>query len=461
MTGERARSMGAAMMRRDLTTGPLAANIWHLALPLMVAAALQDLFNIVDMMFVGRLGPAAIAGVSMGGVVMGLIRMLAMGISTGTVALVARLVGQKNERAAEVAVGQALFLSLLCSAAIALFGWFLSAPVLRLLGASGDVLGPGVDYLRVICLGSITMFLTMTLSAGARGFGDAITPMWALGVASVINVGLDPLLIFGIGPFPRMGAAGAALATVISRGAGVVILAWPLYRGGRRPRVLARPDGLGAGGEPWLLRIVRIGSFSALRMLSMNASRLALVRIVAAFGTFALAAFGIGLRLRIFSIMLGFSLADATAVVVGQNLGAAQPARAQRSAWISVGLYAIIAGVLAAVFLAAPAAVIGLFNSDPRVVDSGVSYLYFFVPALLMMSVSVVLGRAVEGAGDTFVPMVLTFVALILIGVPMAWAFARLWGTDGVWAAMAGADFLQGLAVVVYFRTGRWKHKKV
>jgi Na+-driven multidrug efflux pump len=196
-------------------------------------------------------------------------------------------------------------------------------------------------------------------------------------------------------------------------------------------------------------------------MLSMNVSRLFLVRIVAAFGTFALATFGIGLRLRIFSIMLGFSLADATAVMVGQNLGAGESDRAERSAWISVGFYAIIAGILAVVFLVAPAAVIRLFNSDPQVVQSGVSYLLFFVPALLVMSLSVVLGRAVEGAGDTFVLMVLSFVTLILIGVPMAWGASRLWGTDGIWAAMSAADFVQGLAVVAYFRTGRWKRVKV
>jgi putative MATE family efflux protein len=392
----------------------------------------------------------------MGGVVMGLIRMLAMGISTGTVALVSRFVGQKNERAAEDVVGQALFLSLVASAAVALFGWFLSAPVLRLLGAADDVVGPGTEYLQVICLGSITMFLSMTLSAGARGFGDAMTPMWALGVASVVNVGLDPLLIFGIGPFPRMGAAGAALATVISRAAAVVLLAWPLFSGGRRPRLIDR-----SGGGSFVMRIVRVGSFSALRMLSMNVSRLFLVRIVAAFGTFALATFGIGLRLRIFSIMLGFSLADATAVMVGQNLGAGKSERAERSAWISVGFYAIIAGILAVVFLVAPAAVIRLFNSDPQVVRSGVSYLLFFVPALLVMSLSVVLGRAVEGAGDTFVLMVLSFVTLILIGVPMAWGASRLWGTDGIWAAMSAADFVQGLAVVAYFRMGRWKRVKV
>lgn len=447
--------MRAATTRRDLTAGPLASNIWHLALPLMVSGALQDLFNIVDMIFVGRLGPAAIAGVSMAGVVMGLIRMLAMGISTGTVALVARFVGQKDQRAADDAVGQALLLSLVGSAVVALFGWFLSEPVLRLLGASGDVLEPGVTYLQVICLGSITMFLTMTMSAGARGFGDAITPMWALGVASVLNVVGDPLLIFGIGPFPRMGAAGAALATVLSRGAGVVILAWPLYSGGRRPRLL--PE----AGRNYLSKIFAIGGFSSARMLSMNVSRLFLVRIVSVFGTFALAAFGIGLRLRIFCMTLGFSLADATSVIVGQNLGASQPERAERSAWISVGFFSAIIAVLSVVFLAVPTLVIGMFNNDPEVVALGTRYLYFFVPALVMMGFAIVLSRAIDGAGDTMATMVITFVSLLVIGVPVTWALARIWQTDGVWAGLAVGEVIQAAGVIAYFRTGRWKHHKV
>jgi putative MATE family efflux protein len=441
--------------RRDLTQGGLAANIWHLALPLLISGTLQDLFNIVDMIFVGRLGPSAIAAVSMSGVVMGLIRMLAMGISTGTVALVSRFVGQKDERAAEDAVGQSLLLGLLGSAAVALFGWLLSGPVLRLLGAADDVIAPGVAYLRIMCVGSFTMFLTMILSAGARGFGDAVTPMLALGIASVLNVGLDPLLIFGIGPFPRMGTAGAALATVASRGVGAVVLLRPLFRGGRRPRLLP------AAGKRYLGRLLSIGSYSSLRMLSMNASRLALVRIVSPFGTFALAAFGIGLRLRIFAITLGFSLADATAVVVGQNLGAGRPERAERSAWISVLFFGLIAGLLALVFLAAPAAVIGLFNRHPEVLALGVRYLYFFAAALLLLDFAVVLGRAMDGAGDTAASMVVTFIALIAVGIPAAWGFSRLWGVNGVWAAMTAGDILQGLGMIACFRMGRWKRKAV
>ncbi len=446
--------MQAVAVRRDLTTGPMVANIWHLALPLMVAGAFQDLFNIVDMIFVGRLGPSAIAGVSMGGVVVGLIRMLSMGISTGTVALVSRFVGQKEEESAERAIGQSLLLGLACSAVVAVLGWGLSRPLLRLLGGGDDVVGPGGDYLIVMTVGSVAMFMTMTMSAGARGFGDAITPMWALGIASIVNVVGDPLLIFGIGPFPRMGAAGAALATVLSQGVGVAILGWRLYRG-RRLRLLPTP------GHNYMGKTISIGVFSSVRMLSMNLSRLFLVRIASAFGTFALAAFGIGLRLRIFSMTLGFSLADATAVVVGQNLGARQPERAERSAWISVGFFSIIAAVLGAVFLSIPSLVIGMFNDAPEVIALGTRYLYFFVPALVMMAFAIVLSRAIDGAGDTIATMIVTFGSLIVIGVPITWLFASLWGTDGIWAGLAAGEMVQAAGIITYFRTGRWKRKKL
>ena len=169
---------------RDLTEGSIARNIWHLALPLMVASALMDVFNIVDMIFVGRLGPEALAAVSMGGVLMGIVRMVAMGISAGTVALVSRYVGAKDRSRAQGVLGQSILMSLAGSGVIAVLGLLFSEPLLRLLGATEEVLPLGTAYLSIMCAGSITMFLSITLGAGMRGFGDAKTPMWALGLAS-------------------------------------------------------------------------------------------------------------------------------------------------------------------------------------------------------------------------------------------------------------------------------------
>jgi len=209
---------------RDLTEGRLVGSIWHLALPLMITSALQDLFNIVDMIFVGRLGPAAIAAVSVSGILVGVVRMLAIGVSTGTVALVSRYIGQKDRPAAESVVYHSVILSLLGSALVAVAGYFLAEPRLGALGAADDVVPLGAAYLRIMCLGGFTIFFTMTLSAGLRGYGDAVTPMFALGVASVLNIILDPLLIFGLGPFPRLGVAGSAVATVIARGVATIMM---------------------------------------------------------------------------------------------------------------------------------------------------------------------------------------------------------------------------------------------
>ena len=449
--------MRAVTARRDLTRGSLVGAIWHLALPTMVTSALYDLFNIVDMIFVGRLGPAAIAAVSISGVLMGLIRMLPWGISVGTVALISRTVGEGDRATAEHVMGQSITLSLIGSAGVALVGIALATPLMRALGAEPDVIPQGAAYLRIMCLGSVTMFFSMTLGAGMRGFGDAVSPMWALGIASLLNIALDPLFIFGIGPFPRMGVAGSALATVLARGVGSAILLVMLARGHKGIRARS----IGFGRMDLMRRIIKVGAFAWLRMGSMNVSRLVLVRIVAVFGTFAVAAFGIGMRLRIFVLILGFGLGDATAVVTGQSLGAGMPERATRAAWLSVLFFGAFMVVIGIVFIAAPAAVIGIFNTNPEVVRHGTMFLYFFVPSLFLMNLSVILGRAIDGAGDTKATMIITFVALIVIGVPMAWFFSRFWGVNGIWAALIGSNAVQGLGVLGWFRMGRWKTKKV
>jgi putative MATE family efflux protein len=444
--------------RYDLTTGSLARGIWKIALPTMVTSALFDLFNLVDMIFVGRLGPSAIAAVSMSGVLMGIIRMIAMGISTGTMALVSRFVGAGDSASAEKVLGQSIALSVISAAAVALLGGLFSEPVLRLMGAAEDVVPQGAAYFRIMCLGGLTMYLTITLGAGMRGFGDAVTPMWALGISSLLNIGLDPLFIFGIGPFPRLEVAGSAVATVIARGVGSVILLYVLLSGGKGIRATGF---LPWRGERFLGRIIRVGSFSTLRMLGMNLSRLVLVRIVALFGTFAVAAFGIGMRLRILVLVLGFGLGNATAVIVGQNLGAGRPDRAERGAWLSMGYYSIFLALISVLFISAPRSIIGIFNTHPDVLRYGTTFLYFFVPSIFFLGFSVIMQRAIDGAGDTVATMVISIAALIVLGIPMAWFFSRWWGVNGVWAALVGSNMLSGLATLIYFRLGRWKRKRV
>jgi putative MATE family efflux protein len=443
---------------RDLTTGSISRNIWHLALPLMISGALLDIFSIVDMIFVGRLGPQAIAAVSIGGVIIGMVRMVGMGISIGTVALISRFVGQDDRETAKTVLGQSILLSVASGAVIGVLGYMLAEPVLRLLGAASDVIPYGVDYLRVMSVGSVAMFLNVVLGAGLRGFGNAKTPMIALGIGSVLNIGLDPLLIFGLGPFPRLEVAGSAIATVLTQAISAAILLVFLARQDGGIRLVATRAN---GDERFFARIMKIGSFSALRMLSMNVSRLVLVRIVATFGTYAVAAFGIGMRLRIFVLILGFGLADAAGVNVGQNLGAGRPDRAEKSAWVSVGFFAVFLVFVSAVFLSLPGAIIGVFNTHPEVIRLGTSFLLFFVPSLFFLDLAIVLGRALDGAGSTRVPMITTFVSLVVLGIPMAWGFSVLWGVNGLWASLVASNMVQGLLILVWFRMGRWKHQSV
>jgi putative MATE family efflux protein len=443
-------------VNKNLTEGSLVKNIWHLAAPLMVSSALMDLFNIVDMIFVGKLGPAAIAAVSISGIIMGLIRMVAMGISTGTVAMVSRFVGADERSSAEEIMTQSLFLSFVSSIAVAVTGYLLAEPVLRLLGATEDILPDGTAYLTIMCFGGFTIFLTMTLSAALRGFGDAVTPMRAMGMASLLNVGLDPLLIFGLGPFPRLGVAGSAIATVIARAIGSAYLLWIL---------LAGQGGIGFGwiraGVKWdkMKRIIQIGFFSSLRMLSMNLSRIVLVRIVALFGTFAIAAYGVGMRLRLFVLMPGIGFADAASVLVGQNLGASKPERAAYSAWICIGFYAIFLVPIGFAFLVFPQTIIGIFNAHPEVLKLGSSFISIYALSLLFSDLAIVLGRAHDGAGDTVIPMVVTGVSLLGLGIPLAWWFSRIWGINGIWIAIAVSEAAQGVAMAVLFSFGRWKSK--
>jgi putative MATE family efflux protein len=450
--------MRAMQARYDVTSGSLARAIWKLALPTMITSALFDVFNLVDMIFVGRLGPSAIAAVSMSGILMGIIRMIAMGISTGTMALVSRFTGSGDEASAEKVLGQSITLSIISAGFVAVLGGLFAEPVLRVMGAAEDVVPQGAAYFRIMCLGSITMYFTIALGAGMRGFGDAVTPMWALGISSLLNIGLDPLFIFGVGAFPRLEVAGSAVATVISRGVGSLILLYVLVSGSRGIRATGF---LPWRGQRYLGRIVRIGSFSTLRMLGMNLSRLVLVRIVAIFGTFALAAFGIGMRIRILVLVLGFGLGNATAVVVGQNLGAGKPDRAEKGAWLSLGYYSIFLAVVSALFLAMPRSIISIFNTHPEVLRLGTTFLYFFVPSIFFLGFSVIMHRAIDGAGDTMATMIISLLAQIGLGIPMAWFFSRWWDINGVWAALVGSNMLSGLGMLIYFRLGRWKKKKV
>jgi putative MATE family efflux protein len=443
---------------RDLTEGGILRNIWHISLPIMVGNMLQNTFNIVDMIFVGKLGPAAIAAVGMSGVIMGILYVAIFGIYMGTTAMVARFIGAKEKTKAENVAMQSVLLGLFCYVVISIAGYTLSGPMLKGLGASDEVLIHGIKYIRVMFIGSIMMILSFILGSALRAAGDALTPMVILAISTVLNIGLDPLLIFGLWRFPELGVAGSAVATVIARAIGVSILLWLFLKDKAiiRLRIANAKIDL-----PLMGRIMRIGIFASIQGILRNVSGLILTRIVATYGTFAVAAYVVGMRLQFIVLMPGFGLATAVATLVGQNLGAKKPERAARTAWITVGIGAGIMAFLGLIYIIFARSIIGVFNDHPEVLKVGVVYLRILASTFGIIAFGIILGRALNGAGDTVSPMVITAVGLLGFRIGLSLILTQSLGLMGIWIGIASSSIIQGLMVTVWFSTGRWKLKKV
>jgi putative MATE family efflux protein len=445
-------------LSRDLTEGGIVRNIWYLALPMMAGNLLQDAFTIVDMIFVGRLGPSAIAAVGMSGIINGILFTFILGISMGTVALVARSIGARKVPEAESAAMQSLFLGFFCYAAIAIFGYPLSSPMLRALGASEDVVLQGVAYMRVMFLGSFTMIFSAILSAVLNAAGDAVTPLKILMVSTISNIVLDPLLIFGWWWFPRLGVVGSALATVIARGIGVFILLWVLLSG----RVVIHLKIANAKFDFSIMRrIIKIGVFSSIQALVRNVSGIVLTRLVAVYGTFAVAAYVIGMRLRMVVMMPGFGLANAVSTLVGQNLGASKPERAERTAWVTVGLTSAIMTFIGIVYIIFARRIIAIFNTHPEVIRIGINHLHITSGTFGFIGLSIVLGRAFSGAGDTLSPMVISSISLLAFQVGLSLLFSWKLGLTGIWFGITASNIIQSIMMSFWFNIGRWKLKQI
>jgi putative MATE family efflux protein len=445
---------------RNLTTGNIYKNIWILAFPMMIGNVLQTVFNVVDMIFVGKLGPDSIAAVALCGMILMLIITLLIGIGVGTTAIIARHIGAKEYvKANEVAL-QSILLGTFIALFLTVAGYFLSETLMKLFGAEASVVQLGTVYLRITFLGSITLFILFGGAAILRGAGDARTPMFILILSAVINIIADPLLIFGIGPFPRLEIAGAAIATVFARSVGMFITLYVLIKGYSVIQISFRNIKL---KFDVIWRIIRLAVPGSLQMGFRSVSGVILMRIVALYGTYSLAALGIGLRVNMIVMMPGFGLGAATATLVGQNLGAKQPRRAEKSAWISLGIYEGIMICMGFLFYLFAPKIIAVFNTDPNVLREGISFLHIVTLSYVFLAIAIVLNQALNGAGDTLSPMVITGIAVFGVRIPLAFLLPRLFdlGTSGIWLAVALSTVLEGTVVGFWFRSGRWKRKKV
>ncbi|MCZ6678566.1 MAG: MATE family efflux transporter [Candidatus Poribacteria bacterium] len=442
----------------DLTQGSIPKHLLYLAVPIFWSNFFQDAFSVVDMIFVGKLGSAALSAVALSGNLTRLIGVLSLGISTGTVVIVSQFIGAGQRGQGENIAMQALILSVVCALGIAFLGYPLAEPGLRLLGAEEEVIRLGVPYLRITLLGSILMFLSMTLNSIFRGAGDVITPLIVMVFSTILNIVLDPLLIFGIWKFPRLEVAGSAYATVIGRGLGVVPLLY-LCLSGRSVislRHVERRINLSVMGQ-----IMKLGIFSAMQGLLRHASRLGFIRVVAIYGTESIAAYAICMRLRILVMHFGFAFANAVSPMVGQNLGANRIDRAEKSAQLANRVGSVIMVFIGLILLVWPQIFIRIFTSQTEVIEIGTPYLRFLSVTFGFMGVSIVLGRALNGAGDTVSPMVITGICQVGFALLLVIALSYLVGIMGIWIGIAVSNIVQGVVMWYWFRQGKWKTKRL
>ncbi|MBN1869245.1 MAG: MATE family efflux transporter [Candidatus Omnitrophica bacterium] len=442
----------------NITEGSLSVSIWKLAMPIMIGAVLQDVFTLVDLFFIGRLGYTAVAALSLAGVIIAVIMMAAIGISAGTTALIAHFIGKKNYGGADHVLSQTVILSVVCSFLMILIGLFGTTGLLRVFGASPEIIPAASDYLKISFIWSIFTFLFIGFCQALRGSGDAVVPLKVLIFANVLNVVLDPLFIYGHGFFPRMEVAGSAVATVISQAAGVFILLGHFLFGHSSLHFHKRNFRV----NPVIMgRMVKIGLFASLEVLLRQLSLLLLLRLIASFGTSCLAAFGIAIRLRMAIMMLGLGMGSACSVLIGQNMGAGLPERAMRSGKETLKYYEFIVIPVAVLFFIFSPNLIAVFNNHPDVVDIGSSFLRFIALTLPFLAMALILGRGITGAGDTIAPAAMTGVAQLGLRIPVSYAMALTLGlgTNGIWLGINVSDICQGLAMMWYFKRGYWQKR--
>jgi putative MATE family efflux protein len=432
---------------------PLAVVIRRLALPAVASNVLMTVFASADAYWVGtRIGAGGLAAVSTAVFWIWVVIALAEMVSVGLTAVAARRYGERRSTEAAGVVGEAVIFAVALGAVIAIVGAMNVDRLFALMQTPPEVTALGRDYLRIYLLGAPLIYGYFAVDAGFRAAGDTRTPFVLLLVSTLCTLILDPVLILGLGGAPRLGIDGAAIALLLTRGgafvAGVVLLN---RRGLMRVRRVTRAN---------VMSIARVGFPTALTGIMFSLIYVALTRTTTQFGTPALAALGLGHRVESWLYTIGVGFGAAAAAIVGQNLGAGRPDRAERAGWITLG-YATGPAFLAAIaVLVIPAQLAGLFTTDPAVIDVAARYLRIGAIANLTVCAEIVLEGALGGAGHTVPPM-LTSTSLTILRIPLAWWAADRWGVDGIWWTISLTAAARGLAMVALWRAGGWKHKSV
>jgi len=445
---------------QDFTSGSLNRAILLLAIPMILEMVLESLFAVVDVFWVGRLGANAVATVGLTESLLSLVFAIGLGLSLSTTAMVARRIGEKDPAGAAVAGVQAIILGLTVSLLIGAPCALYAPRLLSLMGASPEIIRVGSSYARIALGGGGVILMLFLNNAIFRGAGDAAIAMRLLWVSNIINLVLDPCLIFGWGPFPKLGVTGAALATFTGRSIGVLYQLYRLLRGTERIRILRNQIKVNL---QVLLRLLRVSLTGILQFAIAHTSWIGLVRIVSTFGSAALAGYTIAIRILIFAILPSWGLSNAAATLVGQNLGAKQPERAQMSVWRTGFYNMLFLGFIGVIFLVFATPIIRLFSNDPVVVPLAATCLRILSYGNIGYAYGMVMLQAFNGAGDTVTPTYVHFFGFWIVEIPLAYflAITAHIGANGVYISIVVAEAAIAAAGVLLFRRGRWKGQQI
>ena len=444
----------------NFTTGSIDRAIVLLSIPMILEMAMESLFAIVDIFFVAQIGPEAVATVGLTESVLTLVYSLAIGLSAAATAMVSRRIGEGDREAAAKAGAQVIFLALVLSVLIAIPGYFYAEDILSLMARDQSVSATGHQFTRLLLTCNLPILLLWMLNGIFRGAGDAATSMRALWIANIVNIILCPVFIFGFGPIPAMGVLGSGIATTIGRSTGVMYQLWNLFQVGKIIKLrwnMLRPR------FDTIATLLRISAGSTGQYLIASASWIFMIYILGQISKDVVAGYTIAIRIVIFTIMPSWGMANAAATLVGQNLGAGKPDRAEKSAWRAGVFNMIFMASVGILYLIFAPNLIRIFTSESEALHAGVLALRIMAGGYVFYGWGMILAQAINGAGDTGTPTLLNFIFFWLVETPLAWFLALHsgWGQAGVYWSIIIAESLMAIAAMWVFRRGKWKLTKL
>jgi putative MATE family efflux protein len=446
--------------QNDFTTGSIRRAIFMLSIPMILEMLMESIFAIVDIAFVSQVSTNAVATIGLTESVVTLVYAVAIGVSMAATALVARRIGEKDPDGASKVAVQAIFLGVLIASIISVIGILYPQEILGLMGGDVDLIEEGYGYTQVLLGGNITIMLLFLINAIFRGAGNASVAMKALILSNGLNIILDPLFIFGFGPIPAFGVEGAAIATTIGRGSAVIFQLTVLFYGWSAIKIKVKDLVFRAGIMFHLLKISLggIGQF-----IIGTSSWIVLMRIMSEFGSDVLAGYTIAIRVVMFTLLPCWGMSNAAATLVGQNLGAKQPERAETSVWKTGKYNAWFMGIVSIVYLIFAEEIIRLFTSETIVIESGALCLQIVAAGYIFYGYAMVIIQSFNGAGDTKTPTYINFVCFWLFQLPFAYLMAIHFdfGPQGVFWAITSAEVLIAIVGMYIFKRGAWKAVKV